>query len=231
MTTPPKQHAWSYSALTSFETCPKRHYLTRVSKEVVEPETDALRWGNNVHKALELRATEGKPLPVGMTQWEPIVARLLAKHEEQGGELLVERQIALNAKLQETEWFAKDVWVRGVVDVGLTKPGNTQVLALDYKTGKQKHDMDQLRLFAALLMHTFPDADIVHTGYVWLKTRKTTRERFHRDDLGSLWGEFIPRVNRLEQAYNENKWPAKPSGLCRAWCPCTSCEHNGRYGR
>ena len=33
---------WSWSSLQSFETCPRRHYLTKISKEVVEPTTSAL---------------------------------------------------------------------------------------------------------------------------------------------------------------------------------------------
>ena len=48
------KHPWSYSALTSYETCPKRYQLTRVTKQVTEPQTEATRWGNEVHKALEL---------------------------------------------------------------------------------------------------------------------------------------------------------------------------------
>ena len=45
--------AWSYSSLRAFETCPWRYYLTRVSKEVIEPETEVLKWGNEVHKVFD----------------------------------------------------------------------------------------------------------------------------------------------------------------------------------
>ena len=215
--------AWSYSALTSFETCPRRHYHTRVAKDVIEPESQAITWGTAVHTALEKRVKEGVPLPTGMSQWEPLVARLLdTPHDE----LFTERQIALNQAFQLTEWFAPDVWVRGVVDVGLRR-GNT-LIALDYKTGKAKHDFDQLRLFAALLMAVYPEAKTVKVGYVWLQTNGITRQTFDRRDTVAIWNDFLPRVARLEQAHNDQRWPVKPSGLCRAWCPCTQCEHNGR---
>ena len=56
-----KEQAWSYSSLGAFETCPWRWYLTKISKEIVEPQTDATLWGNRVHKAFEHRISNGTP--------------------------------------------------------------------------------------------------------------------------------------------------------------------------
>lgn len=217
--------AWSYSALTAFETCPRRFYHTRVAKDIVEAETQALTWGNAVHKALELRAKDGQPLPEGMTHWEPLVAKILAA----GGEVFTEKQIALDKTFTPCDWFAPKVWVRGVVDVGVIS-GNL-LIALDYKTGKPKHDSDQLKLFAALLLAVYPECDVVKTGFLWLKTNGIDQARFERSDLPDIWNTFLPRVTVLEKAYTNDIWPVRPSGLCRNWCPCNYCEHNGRYGR
>jgi hypothetical protein len=215
--------AWSYSALTSFETCPKRHYHTRVAKDVIEPESQAITWGNAVHQAMEARVRDGTPLPTGMTQWEPLITKLATAPCD---ERFTERRIALDKTFQPVEWFAPDVWVRGVVDLGL-RQGDT-LIALDYKTGKTKEDFDQLRLFAALLFALYPTAERVKAGYVWLQANKVTKQTFGRDDNVAIWNDFLPRVARLEQAHKDDRWPVKPSGLCRAWCPCTNCEHNGR---
>ena len=217
--------AWSYSSLTAYETCPRRYYHTRVVKDVVEPETQALTWGNAVHKALELRAKESKPLPTGMEQWEPLVAKILAA----GGEVFTEKQIALTETFTPCDWFADDVWVRGVVDIGVVR--GPLLVALDYKTGKPKRDSDQLRLFAALLMAIYPDCDTVKTGFLWLKTNGIDQARFERGDLPDIWNKFLPRVKALEEAHRTSTWPVRPSGLCRNWCPCKQCPHNGRYGR
>ena len=217
--------AWSYSSLTAYETCPRRYYHTRVAKDIVEPETQALTWGNAVHKALELRAKENKPLPTGMEQWEPLVAKILAA----GGEVFTEKQIALTKSFTPCDWFADDVWVRGVVDIGVVR--GPLLVALDYKTGKPKRDSDQLQLFAALLMATYPDCDTVKTGFLWLKTSGIDQARFERGDLPSIWNKFLPRVKALEEAHRTESWPTRPSGLCRNWCPCKQCPHNGRYGR
>ena len=49
-----------------------------------------------------------------------------------------------------------------------------------------------------------------------------------RADGSGIWQGFVPRVAKLESAYERDKWPAKTSGLCKAWCPVLSCEFNGR---
>ncbi len=223
-----KALARSYSALTSFETCPRRYYLTRVSKTVVEPPTEAITWGNCVHEALEKRAKDGTPMPTGMEHWAPLVDKIVRKRDDVGGELLVERQLALTADLKQTGWFDRDVWIRGVVDVGLVSADRRTVLALDYKTGKPKPDSDQLKLFAAMLMAVYAEAERVVTGFLWLKDNSTTQETYTRDRFGALWAEFMPRFERLQQAWDTNDWPPRPSGLCRAWCPCRECEYNGK---
>lgn len=212
--------AWSYSALSAFETCPRQFYETRVAKRVTQPETEALRWGNNVHKALEKRAKEGAPLPTGMTQWEPMMQRL----DQLGGELLAETQIAVTREFDQTHWFDKSVWLRMVVDYGRMK--DDRVLALDYKTGKPKPDSDQLRLFAGVLLRLYPHLKQAVTGYVWLRTKEVQREKFTQADVGRIWDGFTPRVARLMQAYHEDAWPCRPSGLCRGWCPVKACEHH-----
>jgi hypothetical protein len=218
-----KKPAWSYSALNSYETCPHRHYRTKVVKDIREPQSEQLLWGNRVHKALELRVRDGTPLPKDMQKWEPIVERLLAKK----GESIPEQKLCLNEQLMATGWFDKDAWCRGIVDYMLVD--GDKAVALDWKTGKPKEDHDQLMLFAALLFHTYPELETIRTGYVWLAHGcKITTKEFSRADVPSIWSEFLPRVKRLVTAHKNDKWEKKPSGLCRAWCPVLDCEFNGK---
>lgn len=214
---------WSYSALTAFETCPWRFYLTRVSRQVKEPQTDATIWGNKVHKALELYAKGEKALPKDLKSFERYVDKILALD----GQRVIEKKVALTRDLRPTTWMAKDVWVRGVIDIGVV--GSEKAYLLDWKTGKHKPDSDQLKLFAALAFASYPWIDKVTTGFIWLKAGEFDKEVFTRDDLTEIWGEFHPRLQRLARAYEEDKWIARPSGLCRNWCPVGKklCEHCG----
>jgi hypothetical protein len=217
-----KAPPWSYSSLTAYETCPRRYYLTRVTKDIVEPETDATRWGTEVHTALENRVKDGIPVPDSMKKWE----RLADRVKMYGGEVFTERQYALTADFKQTGWRDADAWVRGIVDVGVLL-GDRAVIA-DWKTGKVKTDSDQLKLFAAFVFHTEPGVEKVNTGFVWLAHKKITSEKFVRGDVSRVWQGFIPRVRRVEIAYEADKWEPRPSGLCKAWCPvgkarCTYC--------
>ena len=120
---------WSYTSLTSFETCPRRFYLTRVTKEVKEPQSQAMLHGNEVHKALENSLRDGTPLPDKYAKHQPIIDRLAAKN----GQRLIEHKVALTKGFKETTFFSKDCWVRGVVDVGIV--GVESAVIFDYKTG------------------------------------------------------------------------------------------------
>lgn len=219
-----KSPAWSYSSLTAFETCPKRYQLTRVTKQVFEPQTTATTWGNTVHKALENRVKTGTGLPETMKAYESIAAKIVATP----GKRVVEQRLAVNRSFQPTGWMAADVWCRGVVDVGVL--GRAHGVLLDYKTGKRKVDSDQLRLFAALAFSHYTYLESVGTGFIWLKDNRIDRCAFSAAQVPDLWGTFLPRVQRLERAYDEGKWVARPSGLCREWCPVgrSLCEFCGK---
>lgn len=213
--------AWSYSTLTSYETCPRRHYLTKVARTVTEPQTEAIVWGNTVHKALETRANTGAELPVVIKPYEQLVDSIRSAP----GELVVERKFAIDKQFKPTEW--KTSWARGIVDIGVIN-GNKASL-FDWKTGKVKPDSDQMKLMALLTMATYDQITVVDTAFVYLKHNHIDKENFTRDQVPDLWNEFLPRVTRMEKAYEQDKWEPKPSGLCRSWCPCTGCEFNGVY--
>lgn len=222
-----KPFAWSYSALTSFETCPFRHQQTRINKSIIEPQTEAILWGNKVHKALEDYVKSRTPLPESVKMYEPIVERLVKKAHDSEAKIEAEQKLALNKDLRQTRFFAKDVWVRGIVDVTLEK-GN-KVFVGDYKTGKRNPNSEQLMLSAAMVMQSRPWVEEVTNAFLWLKTNEVDSEKFTPDDLPSIWSMFLPRVQRMEEAIAEGNFPKRESGLCRNWCPVHSCEFNGKY--
>lgn len=219
-----KVPAWSFTSYQAYLTCPKRYYLTRVAKTIKEPETEVLRWGKQVHKAMEDRVKDGAPLPEGMTQWEKY-ARWTASI---GGTVQTEQQIALNAQLEPVDYWSKQAWCRGVLDLTIT--GDRVAIVCDYKTGKIRSDSDQLKLFAGFTFATQPQVDVVHTAYIWLNHDKVTGERYDRSQLDNIWQTFKPAIERIESSYASGDWPARPSGLCRNWCPVPKslCPHSGR---
>ncbi|NVN99273.1 MAG: PD-(D/E)XK nuclease family protein [Geobacteraceae bacterium] len=226
MTTPLQMPPWSYSGLTSFETCPKRYYHIKVAKDAIDNPGEAAKWGSTVHKYLEDRLRDGTRLPVSVRGYEGLVAPIA----NAPGEKLVEHQMAVNSSLKPTEWTSQDAWCRGIVDAGVLSRSLNKAVLLDWKTGKRKADNDQLMLFAGLAFSHYPELQIVQTGFVWLKENKIDKQTFKREDISTIWMTFLPRVQRMERAYEKAEFPPNPSGLCRNYCPVPKhkCEFSGK---
>lgn len=218
---------WSYSSLTSFENCPRRFYLTRISKEVSDPPGEAAQWGNEVHKALELSVGKGYGLGARFAQFQPVVDKLRAAEGRKHAEL----KFGVTEAIAPTGFFDKSVWFRGVIDLLLLR--NKSAIAIDYKLGKVKTDGDQLKLFAGATFAMHPYVQTVHTKYLWLSADQATGKTFHRADAPRIWESFQPRVARMVQAQELDRWHPNPSGLCR-WCPVgrAHCEFwQGNHGK
>jgi hypothetical protein len=166
-----------------------------------------------VHKHLEDYANRKAQLPADLKQYAKYVDKIFTYE----GKRVVEERMAINNNFRPTKWMAKDVWCRGIIDIGVV--GSNKAYLLDWKTGKRKPDSDQLMLFAALAFAHYPWIDTVVTGFIWLKDSKFDKEVFTRDQITEIWNEFLPRLQRLEISFTDNKWQAKPSGLCKNWCP------------
>lgn len=218
-----KPFAWSHSALGSFESCPRKHFRTRVKKDIYEGESAAMKDGKVMHKAFEDRMKHGRQLPPSLRHYEQICARM----DKLPGTPYIEHKVALTRDLKVTGYFDKDVWVRVVLDYAHVHRHEGRII--DYKNGKRKPDSDQLMLFAAAGFEAFPEVNKFGTAFWWIKSKQTDRGEFIREKKDIIWREFEPRVERFEAAYETDDWPPRPSGLCKGWCPVRDCEyHEGR---
>lgn len=209
---------WSHSALEDFKNCPRAYYEKKVAKSVVETKGEATVWGEVVHKHFEDRLADGVVLPVEVEMHEGFLARL----EALPGQLYVEQKIALDRNAQPCEFFGDNVWFRGVIDV--KKVNGDQALLVDHKTGKHHQKFGQLKLFA---LHTFamhPEVMNIRAEYYWTQTLTKNGESYARADIPQLWAGFIPDLKQFAAAFKTDTWQPRQSGLCRGWCPVTSCE-------
>ncbi|NBQ13226.1 MAG: PD-(D/E)XK nuclease family protein [Proteobacteria bacterium] len=216
-----KAFAWSYSALKNFETCPKRHWHISIAKDVVEPESSALREGNELHKAFDARLREKKPLPMTMAVHESMLATI----EAAPGETYSEAKMAITREFQPATFFARNVWMRTVVDC--TKVNGEEARVFDWKTGKPKDDSTQLAIMAAAIFANQPQVQRIKAALVFVGYTEVIAEGFTREGMSEVWAELIPRVAALESALKSTSFPARPSGLCRRYCPVRVCPHHG----
>lgn len=221
-----KKPVWSYSALQLFETCPRKFQALRITKEVKDSESEAMRWGNWLHKQFEeyVKASGRFAIPKEIERYRNLLDTIVSLK----GEKYAEYQVALTPQLKQTAYFGNDVWTRGKLDV-LIIDGTTAVV-LDYKTGKPKADDTQAKLFALYVFALFPHVEEVKSGFVWVGegvTNPIDIKTYRRRDQTDMWNEFFPRIRMFEDAHETNQWPCRPSGLCKKHCPVTSCQHNG----
>lgn len=217
----PKPFSWSFSRLKNWSSCPKRYHCVDVTKQFKEDESEILVWGNLVHEALANYVGKSTPLPKGMEQYQT-----LADHVRNArGTILVEQKLAITKEFGPCSFFDNNAWFRSVADVLVIN--GPVAMAIDYKLGKIVEDSQQLALVAACVFAHHQDVRKIRTEFWWLKDDATSRAEFTRDDLPTIWKNILPRVAELEHAHETTTFPPKPGGLCRRYCPVTSCPHHG----
>jgi len=213
----------SHTSLSLFQTCPLWFQKKYIEKSVVEEETEALRFGNRGHKAIELGLLGKKELP---SEFQYVTALMetvkeIGKHP---ATVLVEAGMALDANEQPclyNEWDRK--WVHGKFDVVIIR--DAEAIVIDWKFGKVKENPQQLDLASFILMANYPEVKTVKTAFVFVQHNElidgkhvrgseVTERRFHQ-----LRQEFA----RYKLAQIEEKYPPNPNGLCRGWCPNKVC--------
>lgn len=213
-----KAFAWSFSALTRYESCPKQYFHLNVAKDFKDEDSSFSADGKVIHDAMYKRVIKGTPLPLPIRHLESLGKKFADTSGEKHGEM----KLALNAKFEPVDFFAPDVWVRSIVDLLIVR--DNKAIIVDWKTGKVKDDFTQLKLTAAVLSRYMPELDFFVLAYVWTQSKQVTHKTATLSKLTSTWNELLPRVKKVENAIKETTFPARPSGLCR-YCPVRTCPH------
>lgn len=226
----PKPFSWSYTRLKNYEACPKRHYHVDIKKDWKEEESEALKYGNDIHKILDMFVRHGTALPpFHKENLEGWVNRVLTHKGRDvrtlGAIVTAEQQLAINKDFAPCEWFGNEAWYRNKIDL-MWRLGPVAGI-VDWKTGKVLEDSVQLMLAAATTFAHYPELKVIRSTFAWLAEDATTDCDIRRDDLPSLWSNLWQRIETLRKAHDEQLYPAIPCRLCRAWCPVKSCPHHG----
>lgn len=229
----PRGFSWSWSRLNNYETCPRRHHHYDILKDIETPETEELKDGHNLHKAMHQRILSGVELPEQYQFMEPWAKSLSGVvHPDQ--KIECELKLAVDQAMQPVDWFSPKAWYRGIVDYlrmvpSIDSPNVLLAHAVDYKTGKRiTEGYVQLALNSQLIFAHYPRVQFIRTDYLWTKHNDTTHELFSRNDMASVWADVLPRVNELKVADETQNFPPTPNGLCKDYCAVVSCEHYGK---
>ena len=221
--------SWSYSSISLFEQCPKKYFHLRVEKDIKEPESEQMNYGKELHLAAEEYIRDDKPLP---PQFH-FIKEMLDKLKNVKGEKLCEYKMGIkyaHGRYTVCDFFDKDVYWRGVADLIILDRENQEARIVDYKTGKSARyaDTKQLKLLSAALFIHFPEIRIVKAGLLFVVSKEFIREEFNYLHKTAYFSQFRPLVEQLEACHTNGVWNPKRNFSCKAWCPVTSCSHNGR---
>jgi len=214
---------WSYSRIKAFQTCPKQFYHTHILKEFPYKETEAMRYGTEFHKAAEDYIAKSKPVPDRFGFARPALEALA----EMEGEKFPERKLGLTRDLEPCDFFDKNVWFRGVVDLTIVSGEDARII--DYKTGKSARyaDRGQLELMTLTIFKHFPQVKTVRAGLLFVIAKDFIKEKYSIEDEAEMWSKWLAEYGKMEKAAETGVWNPRPSGLCKRHCPVTECPHNG----
>jgi hypothetical protein len=217
--------AWSFSSLKGFLTCAKQYYHLRVAKDYVSGPTTATTYGVEFHTACENYVRDGTELEARFAHVKPVLDAL----RKISGEKLCELKMALNKTLEPCAFFDKECFLRGIADLIILKREKGVAYYVDYKTGKSSAyaDAGQLEIMAMMIFATFPEIKKVKGMLLFVVPGHRVEEVYLRKDRKVLWANWLGKYSQLQAAHKTGIWNARPSGLCRQYCPVTECAHHG----
>lgn len=117
--------------------------------------------------------------------------------------------------------------------IGVASPDNTYLCTrhriVTHNTGKRNPKWLQLKLNAIWAFNTVPKATHVEMNFYWTQARETDSQIMTRDEWRGVWKRDVePDLRQYVQAFKDDIWQPRRSGLCKAHCPVLDCEHNGR---
>jgi hypothetical protein len=209
---------WSFSSLKDFVNCPKQYYHIKVAKDFEKKATQQMLYGTEVHRACEEYVRDGTPLVKNYVRFKPQLDALL----EISGTKYCEHEMALTTEREPCAFDSDTRWVRGIVDLLIVDGAVAYIV--DYKTGSNKYpDPKQLKLMALMTYAHFPNVQSIKAGLLFVMHNTFVTEEYDKKDIEKLWQNFLPDLQRLEVAYDNNVWFPKAGPLC-GWCPVSSCN-------
>jgi hypothetical protein len=220
--------AWSYSSIKTFDQCPKKYHHLRILKDYKDADSTATVYGKDLHKAAEDYIKDGTPIP---PQFSFVQETLQALNKIEG-EKHCEIKLGVakrDGKFAPCDFFAKDVWWRGIADLLIVNEEKQTAYLVDYKTSKNAKyaDTKQLDLLAGAVFTHYPKIMEIKSALLFVVSNEMVKKKHEFMMQTSYLNSMEPELTRLEAAIKTNVWNPVSGPLCK-FCPVTSCAHNRR---
>jgi hypothetical protein len=218
----------TYSFYNQLQQCPHKASHVYVLRTVPYVESPEMKWGNDVHKAMENRIRHGSPLPDTMAVAEPTAANF--HRISQMLPVQAEYQLAMTRDGTPCDWTDKGCFFRGKLDLVTMNSIRTYAWMVDWKTGNVREEPFELECGALLLKVNQPSLEQITGEYFWMKTGQNGL-RYTFNNHGNTFERLVKLRTEAEDYLHTGVWPKRKTPLCH-WCPVSTCEHfTGGKGR
>jgi hypothetical protein len=204
----------SYSRLRDYKMCPLKFYHKFILKDCPErPESDAIRFGSYVHKAIEDYIQGNAELPKGLIRIKDVVQSV---RDAGCSSLLAEPPYAVDKNWEpcsSRDW--DHAWLRTKIDLLARWP--RQMIYIDWKTGKPSNsDNFQLVVAAAIMAQWHPEVDQIHCCFFYTQTMKKSKTVIvHRASVPAIMKVVTDKSKDIEYRMMQGDWPATPNYTCK----------------
>lgn len=218
--------AWSYSSIKTFDQCPKKYFHLKVKKDYKDEDTTATLYGTELHKAAEEFISLGKPVPARFA----FIQDALDALQKIPGEKFCELKLGVakrDGRFTPCDFYAKDVWWRGIIDLVIINKQKRTAYLVDYKTSKNTRyaDTKQLDLMAGAIFTHYPDIVEIKSALLFVVCNEMVKKKHEYIMRTSYLNTMEPELARLEAAIKTDVWNPVSGPLCK-FCPVTECAHN-----
>lgn len=213
----------SPSAVNTFTTCPAQYEAKYVTRTIKFLQTEATLYGTRLHEAIEMRLKNYERLPKTFDWLEPMCAKVLAMQ----GDKHIEKAMAIDELGAAVDYYSVDAWVRCVIDLLVYNPERKRISIIDWKTGKPKQDKTQLHINLLCAVAQYPDVETISIAFVYTKTGKIDKTTYTCKDIPDIMLDIKHQTSAIIAAHDAGVFMPTPNGLCRAWCPVTTCKYHG----
>ncbi len=215
---------YSYTFLNTYDICPKQAFHRYVLKDHPFVGSEASKWGNVVHDAMDKRLSKGEPLPKEVAKYESY-AKVIEPLKPR-----TEMKLGIRRDGSPTGFFDDDVWLRGKADVVITQCD--QALLFDWKTGKKREDPYELEVQALMVQSYYlgdPPIERITGHYVWLQDGVVGRAH-DVSNTGETLECLQEKADEIEHCHKTGEWRTRQGPLC-GWCSVVSCNFNPKKVR
>jgi len=214
--------AWSFSRLSTYQTCPAQLKYQAIDKIPIK-QNDAMARGSEIHTLAEKLVKDGtvrSKIPEELDLFRDEFKGLINIKKDPAYDIMVEEKWAFTKDWVPCAYFAKNCWVRIVVDLAVLNKKDNILTIVDHKTGKARpNHQDQLKLYGTGGFAKFPgiakvQAEMWYLDQGFINNEENETKVFLPEDQDKRIKEWAKETKPL---LSDTSFAPRPNNLCN-WC-------------